>query len=86
MDATDLCFTPATELATMIRRRQLSPVEIMDAVLARLATLNLCLNAYLAVDAERARERAQAAEVAVMRGETLRALQCRYLGRPVAQW
>ena len=61
MDATDLCFTPATELATMIRRRQLSPVEIMDAVLARLETLNPRLNAYLAVDAERAREQARAA-------------------------
>ena len=54
MDATDLCFTPATELATMIRRRQLSPVEIMDAVLARIEALNPRLNAYLAVDAERA--------------------------------
>ena len=36
MDATDLCFTPATELAAMIRSRALSPVEIMDAVLVRI--------------------------------------------------
>lgn len=71
MDATDLCFTAATALATMIRRRQLSPVEIMDAVLARLETLNPRLNAYLAVDAERAQAQARAAESAVMRGETL---------------
>gem|GEM_PF-6726238 len=40
MDATDLCFTPATELAAMIRRRTLSPVTIMDAVLARIEALN----------------------------------------------
>ena len=71
MDATDLCYTPATELAAMIRRRTLSPVEIMDAVLTRIEALNPRLNAYLAVDAERAREQARAAEAAVMRGETL---------------
>ena len=57
MDATDLCFTPATELAAMIRSRTLSPVEIMDAVLARIEALNSRLNAYLTVDAE-ARQRA----------------------------
>src|SRR5712692_11244852 len=80
MDATDLCFTPATELATMIRSRQVSPVEIMDAVLARIETLNPRLNAYLAVDAERAREQAKAAEAAVMRSETLQSLH----GLPVS--
>ena len=80
MDATDLCFTPATELATMIRRRTLSPVDIMDAVLARLEAMKPRLNAYLTVDAERAREQAKAAEAAVMRGETLKALH----GLPVS--
>jgi len=72
MDAIDLCFTPATALASMIRSHQLSPVEIMDAILARIETLNPRLNAYLAVDAERAREQAQAqaAEAALMRGAT----------------
>ena len=52
METTDLCFTPATELAVMLRRRTLSPVEIMDAVLARIEALNPRLNAYLAIDAE----------------------------------
>src|SRR2546428_11149755 len=80
MDVTDLCYTPATELATMIRSRQLSPVEIMEAVLARIETLNPRLNAYLTVDAERAREQAKAAEAAVMRGETLKPLH----GLPVS--
>ena len=51
MDATDLCFTPATELAAMIRRRALSPVELMDAVCARIEALNPRLNAYLTLDA-----------------------------------
>jgi Asp-tRNA(Asn)/Glu-tRNA(Gln) amidotransferase A subunit family amidase len=69
MDGTELCFTPATELAAAIRRRQLSPVEIMDAVLARIEAVNPRLNAYLAVDAERARAAARVAEAGVMRGE-----------------
>ena len=80
MDATDLCFTPATELAAMMRRRTLSPVELMDAVLARIEALNPRLNAYLTVDAEGAREQAKAAEAAVMRGETLKPLH----GLPVS--
>ena len=58
----------------MIRRRTLSPVEIMDAVLARIEALNPRLNAYLTVDTERAREQAKAAEAAVMRSETLKPL------------
>ena len=80
MDATDLCFTPATELAAMIRSRTLSPVEIMDAVLARIEALNSRLNAYLTVDAEGAREQAKAAEAVVMHGETLKPLH----GLPVS--
>ena len=80
MDATDLCFTPAAELAAMIRRRTLSPVEIMDAVLTRIEALNSRLNAYLTIDAEGAREQAKAAEAAVMRGETLKPLH----GLPVS--
>ena len=33
--AIDLCFTPAVELAKLIRRRALSPVEITRSVLGR---------------------------------------------------
>jgi len=80
MDTIDLCFTPATALAAMIRSHQLSPVEIMDTILARIETLNPRLNAYLAVDAERAREQAQAAEAALMRGASPQVLH----GLPVS--
>jgi Asp-tRNA(Asn)/Glu-tRNA(Gln) amidotransferase A subunit family amidase len=69
MSSTDLCFTSATALATAIRTRQLSPVEIIDAVLARIEMLNPRLHAFLAVDAAGARAAARAAEAAVMRGE-----------------
>lgn len=71
MDATELCFTPATELAAAMRTRKLSPVEVVEAVLARIETLNPRLNAFLAMDAERARAAARQAEAAVMRGAAL---------------
>lgn len=71
MDTTELCFTPATELATAIRARQLSPVELLDAVLSRIEALNPQLEAFLAVDAERARDTARQAEAALGRGEPL---------------
>ncbi len=80
MDATEICFTPATDLAAMIRRRALSPVEIVDAVLDRIETLNPRLNAFLAVNAAGARAAAKAAEDAVMRDESLKPLH----GLPVS--
>src|SRR5262245_2602007 len=71
MDMTDLCFTPAVGLAELIRRRALSPVEIMRAVLERIERLNGHLGAYVAVHAERALAEARAAERAVMAGQPL---------------
>lgn len=69
MDTTELCFTPATVLAAAIRTRQLSPVDIVDAVLARMDALNPQLNAFLAIDHEGARTAAREAEAAIMRGD-----------------
>lgn len=71
MNATDLCYTPATELGRLYRTRQLSPVEVTDAVLARLERLNPRLNAFLTVTADHARELARAAEARMMRGALL---------------
>lgn len=62
MDALELCFTPATELGSLIHRRALSPVELADAVLQRIEQINPALNAYLTVTADLAREAARAAE------------------------
>jgi aspartyl-tRNA(Asn)/glutamyl-tRNA(Gln) amidotransferase subunit A len=55
----------------MIRRRAVSPVELIDAVLARVARVNPGLNALCTVTDEEARDAASAAEVAVMTGEPL---------------
>jgi Asp-tRNA(Asn)/Glu-tRNA(Gln) amidotransferase A subunit family amidase len=71
VNATDLCYTPATELGRMIRTKQVSPVEVADAVLARIERLNPGLNAFLTVTAERARADARAAEARARRGARL---------------
>ena len=65
----DLCFAPATELASLIRRKALSPVELIDAVLARVDACEPRINALATLTAERAREAARRAEAAAMRGE-----------------
>src|ERR671930_835118 len=62
-----LCWLPATELAALIRSTTVSPVEIVDAVLARIEKINPKLNAFGTVTAEAARREAKAAERAVMR-------------------
>jgi len=38
--STDLCYTPATELGSLIRAKQVSPVEVTTAALARVERLN----------------------------------------------
>ena len=60
MDATELCYTPATKLAAAIRK-EISPVEVTEAVLTRIERLNPTLNAYCTVTAELARTTARAA-------------------------
>lgn len=74
MPADDLCWLPAHELAALIRARKVSPVEVTDAVLARIERVNPALNAFCTVTADEARDAAQAAEVSVMTGEELGAL------------
>jgi amidase len=76
----DLCFLPAAELAALIRRRELSAVEVADAHLARIAEANPVLNAIVTLDAERALERARAADRALAGGEAVGPLH----GLPVA--
>ncbi|HSB41170.1 MAG TPA: amidase [Methylomirabilota bacterium] len=71
MATPDLGWIPAGELAALIRAKRVSPVEVVDAALARIERLNPALNCFAAVTAEEARDAAVAAEVAVMTGEAL---------------
>src|SRR5438094_10291782 len=66
VDATDICFTPAVELAELIRRRLLSPVEVTRAVLERIERLITRLGSYFHVHAERALRDAPASEWSVI--------------------
>jgi aspartyl-tRNA(Asn)/glutamyl-tRNA(Gln) amidotransferase subunit A len=67
----DLCFRPATDLAADIRSRRLSPVELTQAILARIEALNPRLNCFCTPTPESALAQARAAEDAVMRGQPL---------------
>lgn len=65
----DLVFLSASEQATLLRTRQVSPVELTEAYLARIAAIDPRINAFITVTADRARSEAKAAEQAIMRGE-----------------
>jgi Asp-tRNA(Asn)/Glu-tRNA(Gln) amidotransferase A subunit family amidase len=67
----EVCWMPALELASRYRARELSPVEVVDAVLARIEQLNPRLNAFLTVITDHARQAAQASEARLLRGELL---------------
>jgi Asp-tRNA(Asn)/Glu-tRNA(Gln) amidotransferase A subunit family amidase len=67
----DLTLLSAAEMAARIRGKQLSPVELIEAHLAKIERLNPRLNAYVQIDADRARQRARQSETAVMAGKEL---------------
>jgi aspartyl-tRNA(Asn)/glutamyl-tRNA(Gln) amidotransferase subunit A len=71
MSDRDLLFMPATTAASLIRKRALSPVEYVDAVLGAIERTQPTLNAYATVTADAARAQARSAEQAVMAGEQL---------------
>jgi Asp-tRNA(Asn)/Glu-tRNA(Gln) amidotransferase A subunit family amidase len=66
---TDLTYLPATTMAEMIRQRKISPVELAQAHLDRIAQLNPKLNAFVQVDIDRVLQLARASEAALLRGE-----------------
>jgi Asp-tRNA(Asn)/Glu-tRNA(Gln) amidotransferase A subunit family amidase len=77
---TEPCDLPATELRRLVGARVLSPVELLDSCLARIARVNPAVNAMVSLDGDRARAAAREAEAAVMRGDALGPLH----GLPVA--
>jgi aspartyl-tRNA(Asn)/glutamyl-tRNA(Gln) amidotransferase subunit A len=65
MASDELCWMPAAEMAAAIRKKKLSPVEVMRAVLGRIERLNPTLNAFVTLTAEQAMKDARAAERAL---------------------
>jgi aspartyl-tRNA(Asn)/glutamyl-tRNA(Gln) amidotransferase subunit A len=68
--AFDFIYSDATKLAELIRTREVSPVEVVQAHLDRIAAMNPKINAIVTL-ADGALKAAKAAEAAVMAGEEL---------------
>ncbi len=62
-------FLSAVAMAKQIRQKKISPVDLLDAHLARITRLNPRLNAFVALDEERVRRDAQTLEKEAVRGE-----------------
>ena len=68
MAAQELCFMTIADLAQQIQQRSISPVEVTQAYLDRIQTIDGQLNSYLTVTAERALQEARAAEAEIQVG------------------
>src|ERR1700732_2545633 len=64
----EIIYYDATKLAELIRNREISPVEVVQAHLDRIEAINPKLNAIVTV-ADGALEAARAAEAAVLAGD-----------------
>lgn len=80
MSGYELAFTPAYELARKIKTKEISPVEVVDCYLERIAVLNPTLHSFLTVVEAQAHREAVAAEKAVLEHQDLPPLH----GVPVA--
>ena len=69
MDRSDIPFLSATELASYIEAKQVSPVEAVEAYLDRIDDLDFKFNAYLTVCRREALQAARQAEQEISRGD-----------------
>jgi Asp-tRNA(Asn)/Glu-tRNA(Gln) amidotransferase A subunit family amidase len=67
----DLTFLSAVSMAEQIRQKKVSPVELVEAHLAKIARLNPQLNAFVQVDSDTALRQARVAEHSVTEGQSL---------------
>ena len=68
MDARELCYLSAGQLGRMIQKKEVSPVEIIEAHIARVEALEPELNSFIAFLPEKAREEARKAEKEILGG------------------
>src|SRR5260221_4743503 len=66
-----LAELPVPAMSELIRNRSVSPVDVVQSILARIERINPKINAFVELDVEGALAAARAAEAAVMRGDTL---------------
>jgi len=60
---------PIVKLGELLRRKSLSPVELLEQALARIAKLNPRLNAFITVTADQAMAQARQAEAEIINGD-----------------
>jgi aspartyl-tRNA(Asn)/glutamyl-tRNA(Gln) amidotransferase subunit A len=65
----DLAYAGIRELTGRFRRRELSPLELTNALLQRIERLDPTLHAYVTLTADRALSDAKAAEAAILQGD-----------------
>ena len=68
MDALELCYLSAGELSRLIRDQDVSPVEIIDAHLARIGETDTTLNSFITLLPEQAKAAARRAESEIQAG------------------
>ena len=76
----DVCYRPATELAAMVRAREISARELLEVHLDRIERFNPSVNAVVTLDPDGARAAADAADAALAAGDAVGPLH----GLPVA--
>ncbi|MEM7336261.1 MAG: amidase family protein, partial [Chloroflexota bacterium] len=76
----DLCFKSATELARLVRNKEITAVELMEAHLRQIEAINPTVNAFVTLVAEQAIDGAKAADDRQAMGKSLGPLH----GLPVA--
>ena len=69
MADTELCILTLGELAALLRGKQVSPVEVTQAYLERIETLDPTFNAYITVTAEQALAEARRCEEEILHGD-----------------
>ena len=71
MDKADIPFLSATELSELIKKKEVSPVEVVEAYLERIDDLDFKFNAYLTLCRSEALQAAREAEQAIAQGNYL---------------
>ncbi|HSF17550.1 MAG TPA: amidase [Vicinamibacteria bacterium] len=71
MSSSRLCFLSAHELARLVRAKEISAVELLEAHLEQVERVNPKVNAIVTLVPELARERARLLDEKAMRGESL---------------
>jgi aspartyl-tRNA(Asn)/glutamyl-tRNA(Gln) amidotransferase subunit A len=65
----ELAFLSIEQAARLLRKKEISPVDLVEAALARIERFNPLINAFITVVADRARRQARLAEKQIRKGQ-----------------